>query len=114
MGDEPAGPLYLDASALAKLFLPEFGSDELNRVLLGRGDVILSDLAVTEVTSALARRIREGALQAKTGAQVHRRILATASTGAFRRVDLLATTHRDAERLLLVTRIAPLRAAAAC
>jgi predicted nucleic acid-binding protein len=111
IGEELVGPLYLDASALAKLFLPEMGSEALNRLLLGRGDVILSDLAVTEVTSALARRIREGALPAKAGGQIHRRILAMASKGAFRRVDLLATTHRDAERLLLAVRIAPLRAA---
>jgi predicted nucleic acid-binding protein len=105
------GPLYCDASALAKLFLPEAGSDALNRMLDGRSDVILADLAITEVASALARRVREGALPPAQAQRAHRKILATAAEGGFRRVDLLATTHRDAERLLFAHREAPLRAA---
>ena len=111
-GTEAAvGPLYCDASALAKLFLPETGSDALNRMLDGRSDVILSDLAITEVASALARRTREGALPPAAAQRAHRKILAAVAEGDFRRVDLLATTHRDAERLLFANRDAPLRAA---
>ena len=55
----PAGPLYCDASALAKLVLPETGSDELDAAVAGRDDLLVSDLAVTEVASALGRRVRE-------------------------------------------------------
>ena len=106
-----AGPLYCDASALAKLFLPEAGSSELNDRLAGRDDVLISDLAVTEVASALARRMRESDLPSGAARRVYRRILATVAEGAFRRVDLLASTHRDAERLLLASGATPLRAA---
>lgn len=54
------GPLYLDASALVKIYMPEPGSDELDAALQGRDDLVISDLAVTEVISALTRRRREG------------------------------------------------------
>jgi uncharacterized protein len=105
------GPLYCDASALAKLFLPEAGSAELNARLADRDDVLVSDLALTEVASALARRARESALPAAAARRVYRKILATVADGAFRRVDLLASIHRDAERLLLASERLPLRAA---
>ncbi|MFN7940095.1 MAG: type II toxin-antitoxin system VapC family toxin [Thermoanaerobaculia bacterium] len=110
--EEPlAGPLYCDASALAKLFLPEEGSTELNSRLFGRDDVLIADLALTEVASALGRRAREGGLRDAAARRIYRRILATLADGAFRRVDLLSSTHREAERLLLASDRAPLRAA---
>jgi predicted nucleic acid-binding protein len=55
-------PIYLDASALVKLVVPEPGSDSLNEALLGAEDVVVSDLALTETASALGRRTREGRL----------------------------------------------------
>ncbi len=108
---ELVGPLYCDASALAKLFAPEPGSDELNEILIGRDDVLVSDLGMTEVISAVARRQRDGALSAATAKSIHRRLLAIAAQGAFRRVELLQATHREAERLLLASDRASLRAA---
>ena len=105
------GPLYCDASALAKLFAPEPGSDELNGLLVGRDDLLVSDLGMTEVVSALARRAREGSLPVATGKLIHRRLLALAAQGAFRRVELLPSTHREAERLLLGSGKTALRAA---
>ena len=56
------GPLYCDASALLKLYAPEPGSDEFNRTVEARDDLLVSDLALTEVISALARRLREGSV----------------------------------------------------
>ncbi len=114
--DEPAagslvGPLYCDASALAKLFLPEPGSSELNAAIAGRDDVMVSDLAVTEVASALGRRVREAALSRGVARRVYRGILATIGEGAFRRVELLESTHREAERRLVTGTASPLRAA---
>src|SRR5262249_36714692 len=50
---------YLDARALVKLLVPEPESDDLNRALIGLIDVIVSDLALTEVASALGRRVRD-------------------------------------------------------
>ena len=107
----PVGPLYCDASALAKLFTPEAGSDELNQLLVGRDDVLVSDLGMTEVVSALARRAREEAIPVAAAKLIHRRLLAVAAQGAFRRVELLPATHREAERLLLGSGGVPLRAA---
>jgi uncharacterized protein DUF1989 len=43
-------------------FLLEPGSDEFNAVVEGRDDVLVSDLAVTEIVSAAARRLRQGSL----------------------------------------------------
>jgi predicted nucleic acid-binding protein len=109
-GSPPAGPLYCDASALAKLFLPEVGSEPLNALLAGRDDVLVSDLAITEVASALGRRTRDGALTRQAARRIHNGILATLGEGAFRRVDLLESSHRQAERQLLAN-AEPLRAA---
>jgi predicted nucleic acid-binding protein len=105
------GPLYCDASALVKLYVPEVESDELNRTIRGRGDLILSDLSITEIVSSLARRRREGALTASIAARLHRAILSHAEKGLYQRVELLPATHRDAERLLLSAESVPLRAA---
>jgi len=106
-----AGPVYLDASALAKIYLLEPGSEELDRVIRGRRDLLLSDLAVTEVASALSRRQREGTLAAGSSAHIHHRILDDAASGLFEKVGLDPDTHRQAERLLLAPASVALRAA---
>lgn len=69
------GPLYLDASALVKLYLPESESDDLNRLLVGRHDVVVSDLAVTEIVSSLCQRRREGSLTTAVVSRLHRALL---------------------------------------
>jgi predicted nucleic acid-binding protein len=106
---EPQGPYYLDASALAKLFWPEPESDRVNALVEGRDDLLVSELGMTEVVSALARRVRDGGVAASTAALVQRRLVAVAAQGDFQRVELLPATHREAERLLLASR-SPLRA----
>jgi len=105
------GPLYLDASALAKLYLPEPGSDELDAAIQGRGDLMVSDLAVTEIVSAISRRRRERVLPAASCARLHRRILADIEGGLFVKNDLMPETHREAERLLMAVDDIGLRAA---
>ena len=105
------GPLYCDASGLVKLYVPEADSDELNRTLRGRGDLLVSDLSITEIVSSLARRRREGALTAAIAGRLHRAILSHTEKGVYRRVELLPATHREAERLLLSAGSVPLRAA---
>jgi len=108
---ELAGPIYLDASALVKLYLPEPMSDQVNRALVGRRDLLVSDLAVTEIVSSLARRVREGSVTRLAVTRVHRGVLGHLAAGVFQRIDLLPTTHRQAERLLLSLGQTPLRAA---
>ena len=100
-------PLYLDASALVKLFVQEAESDSLNEALLGARGVILSDLALTEMASALGRRTREGVLTPLQARDLHRDALKL--TAVCRHVELTPPVHRRAEQLLLSSRM-PIRA----
>jgi predicted nucleic acid-binding protein len=100
--------VYLDASALVKLFVPEPESDALNEALVGAEDVIVSDLALTEMASALGRRVREGRLPQADARRLQR--LAEKLAVACRRVELTPPIHRRAERLVLTSRKVPLRA----
>lgn len=103
-----ASPIYLDASALVKLFVPEAESDALNDALVGAEDVILSDLALTEMASALGRRTREGSLTLLESRRLYRE--AEKLAASCRRVELTPPIHRHAERLLLLSLDNPLRA----
>jgi hypothetical protein len=102
-----AEPIYLDASALVKLFVPEQGSDALNEALAGLSDVIVSDLALTEVASALSRRAREQRLTRQEGQRLYRE--ASKLLASSHHAELTPPVHRRAERLMLSLPI-PLRA----
>ena len=99
--------LYVDSSALAKLYLPEPESDAFDALLRGRRDLMISELSITEVLSAVARRKREGMLDSRSANQIKTALLADATR--LRRLDLSPTVHRQAERLLLSTGTIPLR-----
>jgi predicted nucleic acid-binding protein len=95
-----AGPLYLDATALAKIYLPEPDSAAMERALRGRRDLTVSELAVTELMTAYALvrgRDRSKAAAARLQAALHDDL----DSGCLRRVELSAPTHRAAERLAL-------------
>ena len=96
-----SSPVYLDTSALAKLYISEARSDDLEAALLGRRDLIVSDLALSELASAIARRAREGELGAIDATRLYQRTLRDLTTGAFRRAELTGGVHREAERLLM-------------
>jgi predicted nucleic acid-binding protein len=102
-----AEPVYLDASALVKLLVPERESDELNEALAGLTDVIISDLALTEVASALGRRTREGRLTRDEAQRLYRE--ASKLHASSHDVELTPPVHRRAERLML-SLTTPLRA----
>jgi predicted nucleic acid-binding protein len=108
---ELTGPIYVDASALAKLYFPEPDSDELNKLLQGRRDLVASDLAITEVVSSLARRVRDGMLSVIVVQRAQRALLTNLDDGVFQRAELTANCHRVAERLLMQLTQVPLRAA---
>ncbi|HLF12836.1 MAG TPA: type II toxin-antitoxin system VapC family toxin, partial [Gammaproteobacteria bacterium] len=101
--------IYIDSSALAKLYVPEAESEMLDAFLRGRRGLMISELAITEVLSAVARRKREGELRAKQANEIRDAVLADAASGVFGRLDLNPEVHREAERLLLVTDSLPLR-----
>jgi predicted nucleic acid-binding protein len=77
----------------------------------GRDDLLVTDLAVTEIVSALARRLREGSIAPEVARQVQRRILAGLDGGVYQRVELTRDVHRRAEHFLLALSATPLRAA---
>ncbi len=101
--------IYLDASALVKLYVPEAESERLDALLRSRRDLMISELAITEVLSAVARRKREGELRPDLANQIRSALLADADSGAFARLNLDPAVHREAERLLLSTEALPLR-----
>jgi hypothetical protein len=105
------GPLYLDASALVKLYLPEPDSDALDAAIQGHSDLIVSDLAITEIVSAISRRRREGTLDGISCARLHRKILADIEGGLYVKNELLPEIHREAERFLQAIDDIALRAA---
>ncbi len=93
--------IYVDSSALAKLYLPEPESERVDAFLRGRTDLMLSELAITEVISAVARRTREGVLTREQALEVRAALLADAASGSFERLQMDPPVHRDAERLLM-------------
>ena len=105
------GPIYCDASALAKLYIPEAESEDLRRQIAGRDDLVVSDLAVTEIVSALARRGRERTSSPTVAARAARTIVQSLDAAPYQRVELTRDIHRRAEQLLLTLTRTPLRAA---
>jgi len=76
-----------------------------------RDDLVVSDLALTEVISALARRLREGAVTRDVVRRVQHAIVGGLDGGVYQRVELTRDVHRRAEHLLLTLTETPLRAA---
>lgn len=71
----------------------------------------VSDLSVTEVVSALARRRRGGLVEADVVARIHRAVLNGFESRLFLRASLVPEVHREAERLLLALEDVAVRAA---
>jgi predicted nucleic acid-binding protein len=103
----PDSGIYIDSTALAKLYVPEPESDLLDRFLSRRTDLMISELSITEVVSAVSRRKREGFLDSRQASKIKEALFADAKS--FRRLDLNPTLHRHAEQLLLTTETIPLR-----
>jgi hypothetical protein len=99
MAEATTGPVYLDASALAKLYLPEPDSVALDRALRERRDLTVSDLAVTDLLAALAAR-RLGKAGSGPGQEARAVLLGDLDAGMYRRAEITPATHRAAERLL--------------
>ncbi len=94
------GPVYLDASALAQIYFRESQSDAIDDALIGRRDLTVSDLAVTELLAALSgRRLGPGQREGAAAARVA--LLGDLDAGIYRRAEIAPATHRAAERLLL-------------
>jgi uncharacterized protein len=105
----PESALYIDSSALAKLYVPEAESDMVDAFLRGNLGLMISELAITEVLSAVARRKREGELRPEVANRIRDAVLADADSGSFTRLHLDPAIHRVAERLLLAADAVHLR-----
>jgi len=77
----------------------------------GRNDILVSDLAVTEIISAVARRLRQGSFTREAARRLQHAILGRLDEGVYHRLELTRDVHRRAELLLLSLPEAPLRAA---
>ena len=62
--------IYFDTSALAKWYLNEVGSDDVEKYIQEHGPVDMSDLTAVEMRCLLARRRREGNIDPKTEIKV--------------------------------------------
>jgi predicted nucleic acid-binding protein len=96
-----SSPVYLDTSALAKVYFAERGSSDLESALIGRTDLIVSDLAVTELTSALKRRSREGQFEHWHCQDIYEQVMRDLRDGQYHWAQLTPAVHREAEKLLL-------------
>jgi predicted nucleic acid-binding protein len=104
------GPLYFDASALGRLYIPGQESRRMKADLAGRVDLFVSDLGVTEMASALSPLRREGYLSSVNARKVYNRLLDDIATGIFERVELASEIHRTTEHRLLAFGDSGLRA----
>jgi uncharacterized protein len=104
------GPLYCDASALLKLYLEEPGSAEFIRLIQQRDDLLVSDLAVTEIASALSRRVRLGTVTSEQAAAMHHDVIESLMGPPYQHVELTRDVHRRAEHQMLSLTTTPLRA----
>jgi len=63
--------IYFDTSALAKWYLKEARSDDVEKYIQGHGPVDISDLTVVEMRTLLARRRRERNIDPKTEIKIY-------------------------------------------
>jgi predicted nucleic acid-binding protein len=63
--------LFVDSSALVKLYVEEQGSERMRQAVAHGNPVAASDLAFAEIHAALARRRREGSLLAPEFDRLH-------------------------------------------
>ena len=96
---------FLDASAFAKRFVDEDGSDAVERLCEQASELGLAVLCVPEIVSALNRRVREGSVSRDKYREAKARLASEVAGATI--VNLLADVITDAIGLLEAT---PLRA----
>ena len=63
--------IYFDTSGLAKWYLKEVRSDDVEKYIQGHGPVDISDLTVVEMRTLLAKRRRERNIDPKTETKIY-------------------------------------------
>lgn len=80
--------LYIDTSALVPYYLPEEKSGLAERLLRSANRPAVSDLTEIELTSALARKVRQGELSRNDGLRVRALFATHLEGGYFRRLRI--------------------------
>jgi predicted nucleic acid-binding protein len=109
-GDSLVEMSYLDAGALVRLFVQDQAIPSLSKHLAGRRDLLTSDLAITEFTSAVCRLRREGRLSVDVSTRAYRELGDQIRQGTFQVAEFTPAVHRRAEERLLATEGIELRA----
>jgi predicted nucleic acid-binding protein len=92
--------MYLDSAILVKLVVREPDSMFYAEEIMGHTDVWSSQLALTECWSALFRKQREGAIDAKTRTAAWQRLERYLEDGMLSLVPVDASTLRLANRII--------------
>ncbi len=100
---------YFDTSALAKWYLNESFSEDVERYLLEHGPVAISDLTVVEMRSLLARRRREKHVDSKLENRVFSTFEDDIRRGFLIRHPMPATVADGAVNLISTLPDVPLR-----
>jgi predicted nucleic acid-binding protein len=95
--------VYLDTSALAKLYRPEIGTAIVERIIDdSSGDCFISRLGVLEMRSVLARKTRAGELSSSESTLVFQRFRKDIRVRRFRVQALRVRHYEMAEKLVEV------------
>jgi predicted nucleic acid-binding protein len=92
---------FLDSSAVAKLYHTELGSAAVEQ-MVRRADttILVSRLAVVEVQSAFAGKVRSGVISAGDAAGLRRRFLEDIANGVFAVVAVTSDHYDQAGELI--------------
>ena len=101
--------VYFDTSALAKWYLNESFSEDVERCLQERGPVAISDLTVVEMRSLLSRRRREGHIDARMEIRIYATFEEDIRQGFLIRHPIPATVSAGAANLISTLPDVPLR-----
>lgn len=101
--------VYFDTSALAKWYLNEELSDEVEGYIQEHGPVAISDLTAVEMRSLLARRRREREIDIRTETRVFAVFEEDVRRGFLTRHPLPATVAAGAVNLIASCPAVPLR-----
>jgi predicted nucleic acid-binding protein len=93
--------VYVDTSMLVKRYLPELGSQELEARLIGeQPEMLVSELVLPELSSALRRRERKGLIDARYVEDALEDFHEDVRCAALRLADLDTTCIRKASSLI--------------
>lgn len=87
--------LFVDTSALVKYYYPEKDSDRIEELLLKARRVIISSLSITEMASALMKKVRTAELKKTDELLIWNTFLDDLGTG---RINILVPDERQYER----------------